>query len=97
MKLNIKLTLYIALLAIVSSAIVSAFSYQSIQKMVESDAEASVVSLVGTVSSMVSTAAYLNNVELASEAIAGLEVNAVVACVKIVTRSMVAVGEATCS
>jgi len=96
MKLNFKLALYIALLAIVSSGIISAFSYQSIQTKVKEEVLGSVVSLVETVNSMIETAAYLNNVELASEAISGLEVNNIISCVKISTESMVAVGAYSC-
>lgn len=96
MRLNIKLALYISILAIVSSGIISVFSYQSIQNKVREEVLDSVLSLVETVSSMIETAAYLNNVELASESIAGLEVNSIVSCVKIATNSMVAVGTDSC-
>ncbi|WP_370980316.1 diguanylate cyclase domain-containing protein [Agaribacterium sp. ZY112] len=88
MKLGPKLALYIAAIAILFALVMSAVSYVSLQKRVALSSESSIDSLIATVYSMASTAAYIEDSELAREVIEGLALNDLISCARLSTESM---------
>ncbi len=80
MKLGLKLAVYIAILALLSSGVVALNSFFSIQKRVEQTTVESASALVRTVYGTAVKAAYLGDEELAIEVIIGLQYNAEISC-----------------
>lgn len=83
MKLNVKLALYISVLAFLCAGLISAFSYQEMRKSIEQDIHTTITSLVDTVYNTAAAAVYVENQELAQEVISGLQKNDIIRCVEI--------------
>ncbi|EWH08474.1 putative GGDEF domain-containing protein [Catenovulum agarivorans DS-2] len=88
MKINIKLTLLVALVAIVSGILISLLSYSHILKNSQLEADQTIQSLAATVYSTASAAAYLNDEPLANDVISGLLKNTVVECAEITSPKL---------
>jgi diguanylate cyclase (GGDEF)-like protein len=88
MKLSLKLALYIALLAIIGSTVLSFYSYLSTRNYVDKQARNSVRAMIETVYNMAATSAYVNDEALAYEVISGLRNNAEISCAVLQTATM---------
>ena len=88
MKVNIKLTLLVALVAIISSVLISLLSYSHILKSSQQEADQTIKSLAATVYNTASAAAYLNDEPLANDVISGLLKNTVVECADITSPKL---------
>ncbi|KMT66267.1 GGDEF domain-containing protein [Catenovulum maritimum] len=88
MKINLKLAIYVASMAIFAMLIISYSSYQRILNNSQSESNTAIKSLVATVYDAAAVAAYLNNQSLADDVVNGLLKNNIVLCASIKTEEI---------
>ncbi|WAJ69717.1 GGDEF domain-containing protein [Catenovulum adriaticum] len=94
MKINVKLTIYVGIIASIATLILSYTSYDNILESSNQDSDRIIQSLAATVYDTAAISAYLNNEALANDVITGLLKNKRVVCAAIITDKMQTTGGA---
>lgn len=92
MKINVKLTVYVGIIAAIATLILSYTSYDNILESSNQENDRIIESLAATVYDTAAISAYLNNEALANDVVTGLLKNKRVVCAAITTDKMTTSG-----
>ncbi|MER2490981.1 GGDEF domain-containing protein [Catenovulum sediminis] len=96
MKINVKLTVLVALVAILAGLLISLLSYSRVLSSSHDEADKTIRSLAATVYNTAAAAAYLNDEPLANDVISGLLKNEMVECADIISQQIKENSESQC-